>query len=284
MAPLRQGRGRPVCVQGVDALPALFLPEEQQSPHGLGCSGASLALGSALCLSSLHPSPASSPKSSGGASAAYTVGSSVAPHAVVLSDSTPAGWVAMGAPAPEGPALPGERSPVPPLSRGAQAGGMAPERDRLLALGLPEPVAATIQHAWAPSTRADFSYHWQVFTTWCVSHQVEPYLALAQEILRFLQSQLEAHAPPPCGGLSQPLPGSTAWMWLLAPPLGSVCWAWPDGRHFCLPLSLASCGLMERRLLEQAGPCILRGPCLFPLGQSCVLRASPAALPSHGRP
>ena len=31
-----------------------------------------------------------------------------------------------------------------------------------------------------------------MFTTWCVSHQVAPYLASAQEILRFLQSQLEA--------------------------------------------------------------------------------------------
>ena len=41
----RLGRAevRPVCVHGVDALPALLLPEEQRSPHGLGCSGASLA-------------------------------------------------------------------------------------------------------------------------------------------------------------------------------------------------------------------------------------------------
>ena len=97
-----------------------------------------------------------------------------------------------GAPAPERPALPGEQSPFPPLSRGAQAGGLAPEKDRLLALGLPEPVVASIQHARAPSTRAAYSYRWQVFTTWCVSHQVAPYLASAQEILRFLQSQLEA--------------------------------------------------------------------------------------------
>ena len=151
-----------------------------------------LAQGSALCLSALHSSPASSLKSSGGACAAYTDGSSVAPHAVVLSDSTPAGQVAMGSPAPEGPALPGERSLVLPLSRGAQAGGLAPERDRLLVLGLPEPVVATIEHVRAPSTRATYSYRWQVFTTWCVSHQVDPYLASAQEILQFLQSQLEA--------------------------------------------------------------------------------------------
>ena len=53
-------------------------------------------------------------------------------------------------------------------------------------------MVATIQHARAPSTRAAYSYRWQVFTTWCACHQVDPYLASAREILRFLQSQLEA--------------------------------------------------------------------------------------------
>ncbi|XP_078025738.1 uncharacterized protein LOC144463846 [Epinephelus lanceolatus] len=179
-------------VQGVDTLPALLLPEERLSPLRVGCSGSSMAPGSALRLSSLHSSPPSSPKSSGGAGAAYIGGTYVAPHAVVLGDSASAGRAAMGAPAPEGPALPGERSPVPPLSSGAQAGGLAPERERLLALGLPEPVVATMQHARAPSMRAAYSHRWQVFTNWCESQQVDPYLAPAQEILRFLQSQLEA--------------------------------------------------------------------------------------------
>ncbi|KAL7395764.1 hypothetical protein ABVT39_022788, partial [Epinephelus coioides] len=49
-----------------------------------------------------------------------------------------------------------------------------------------------MQHARAPSTRAAYSHRWQVFTNWCESQQVDPYLAPAQEILRFLQSQLEA--------------------------------------------------------------------------------------------
>ena len=34
-----------------------------------------------------------------------------------------------------------------PFPEGVQAGGLAPERDRLLALGLLEPVLVTIQHA-----------------------------------------------------------------------------------------------------------------------------------------
>ena len=40
--------------------------------------------------------------------------------------------------------------------------------------------------------RAAYSYRWQVFTTWCVSQQVDSYSASAQEILRFLQSQFQA--------------------------------------------------------------------------------------------
>ncbi len=178
LASLRQGRGRPVRVQGVNTLPTLLLSEERRSPLGLGCSGSSMAQGSALCLSPLHSSPASSLKSSGGACGGNTGGSSVAPHGMVLSNSTSAGRTAMGAPALEGPTLPGERSPVPPLSSGAQAGGLAPERDRLLALGLPEPVVATIQQARAPSTRAAYSYRWQLFTAWCGSNQADPLLSL----------------------------------------------------------------------------------------------------------
>lgn len=51
---------------------------------------------------------------------------------------------------------------------------------------------ATIQQARAPSTRAAYSYRWQLFAAWCGSNQVDPYLASAQQILQFLQSQLEA--------------------------------------------------------------------------------------------
>lgn len=60
------------------------------------------------------------------------------------------------------------------LSSRAQVGGLAPEREMLLALGLPEPKVATIQHARATSTRAAYSRKWQVFITWCVSHQLDP--------------------------------------------------------------------------------------------------------------
>ncbi len=143
-------------------------------------------------LSSFHPSPAYPSKGSGGRGEADSGGSSLAPHAMVLSDSTSLGWNAMGAPTLEGPAVSGEWDSVLPLSGGAQVGGLAPERDGLLVLGLPEPVVRTMQKARAPSTRAAYLYRWGVFTAWCGAHQVDTYSATAQDILLFLQTQLEA--------------------------------------------------------------------------------------------
>ena len=75
---------------------------------------------------------------------------------------------------------------------GAEAGSLAPERDRLLALGLPETLVRTMQEALAPSTRAAYTYRWRVFTGWCQAHQTDPFLASTQDILLFLQMQLEA--------------------------------------------------------------------------------------------
>ena len=49
-----------------------------------------------------------------------------------------------------GPPVSGRREIVPPLTSRAEAGNLAPERDRLLALGLPEAVVRTMQEAQAP--------------------------------------------------------------------------------------------------------------------------------------
>lgn len=90
----------------------------------------------------------------------------------------------------ERPADSGEQDTVPPLLSRAQVGGLVPERDRLLALGLLGPVVKTKQEAWIQSTRV--AYSWDVFTTWCGAHQFDPYSVCAQDILLFLPSQLEA--------------------------------------------------------------------------------------------
>ena len=42
------------------------------------------------------------------------------------------------------------------------------------------------------SSRAAYLYHWGLFSTWCGAHRVNPYSAKAQDVLLFLQSQLEA--------------------------------------------------------------------------------------------
>ena len=49
-----------------------------------------------------------------------------------------------------------------------------------------------MQEARAPSTRAAYTYRWRVFTGWCQAHQTDPFLASTQDILLFLQMQLEA--------------------------------------------------------------------------------------------
>ena len=192
LGPPRQGRVRPVRLQRVITLSTLLLSEERQSTSGVGCSGSPMAPEAALCLPSLHPPPASPPKATGGGGKADSGGSFLAPHAMVLSDPTTLGRHAMGTPTAQGPAVSGERDPVPPLPSGAQVGGLAPERDRLLALGLPVPVVRTIQEARAPSTRMAYSYRWEGFSTWCGTHRVDPYSATAQDILLFLQGQLDA--------------------------------------------------------------------------------------------
>ena len=48
-----------------------------------------------------------------------------------------------------------------------------------------------MQEAPAPSTRAAYTYRWRVFTGWCQAHQTDPFLPSTQDILLFLQSQLE---------------------------------------------------------------------------------------------
>ena len=50
----------------------------------------------------------------------------------------------------------------------------------------------TMQEARAPSTRAAYTYRWRVFTGWCQAQQTDPFLASTQDILLFLQMQLEA--------------------------------------------------------------------------------------------
>ena len=88
----------------------------------------------------------------------------LASHVLVFDDSYPTRGSAMDASSKGGPLVSGRREIVPLLPSRAKAGSLAPERDRLLALGLPDAVARTMQEARAPSTRAAYTYRWQVFT------------------------------------------------------------------------------------------------------------------------
>lgn len=79
---------------------------------------------------------------------------------------------------------------VPPFPR--RADGLASERERLRALGLPDSVVNTMQESCAPFTRAAYDYRWGLFPSWCAVHRLDPHGATVDAIQQFLKSQLKA--------------------------------------------------------------------------------------------
>ena len=144
LVPIWQGGGRPVCDQRIFSLPTFLLPEERRSSSGMGCAGAPLAADPALCLPPIHPPPSPSAQGANGTGEANPGCTVLASHVLVLDDSYPTGGSAMDASSQGGPPVSGRREIVPLLPSRAKAGSLAPERDRLLALGIPEAVVRTI--------------------------------------------------------------------------------------------------------------------------------------------
>lgn len=112
----------------------------------------------------------------------------MASHALIFVHSTPPGWHALAAPDSEGPPVPGRRDPVSSFPHRAAADCLAPERERVCALGLP----ASVIDIMTPSTRAAYHYRWGLFTAWFTVHRLEPHFVTVDAILQFLESQLEA--------------------------------------------------------------------------------------------
>lgn len=83
-------------------------------------------------------------QSAGRAGKAHSGCTTLDPHAVVTS---PVGQLAMGTSSSEKPPVPGRQQTILSLPDGAQTSSLAPERDRLLVLGLPEAVVRTMQEA-----------------------------------------------------------------------------------------------------------------------------------------
>lgn len=59
-------------------------------------------------------------------------------------------------------------------------------------MGLSGSVVRTLQSARAPSTRAAYSYRWELFVSWCKANQFDALSCSAPEVLRYLQELLES--------------------------------------------------------------------------------------------
>ena len=190
LAPLRDGRGRPVRLQGDNSLPDVLLPWEGQPTTGDGCSSSPVASRPAVRLSPFHPSPPAAVEDPVRESGGDLGGPELASHAMVLRDRTTLERDSLGAPCAERPVAAGTRHLVSSLPTGPEAVGMAPDRAEFRALGFSEPVIQTLESARAPSTRAAYAFRWGMFTSWCEVHRVHPLVSTAQHILQFLQEQL----------------------------------------------------------------------------------------------
>ena len=77
--------------------------------------------------------------------------------------------------------------------------GLAPERNNLMARGLPQNVIATIPSASAPSTRGLYAYKWKAFELWCRKKGLVLFQWSVRDILMFLQELFRAGVgPSPC--------------------------------------------------------------------------------------
>ncbi len=140
----------------------------------------------------------------------------MAPDDLVLSNCTPPSRTPLGAPGSAGPSVPGPRDSFSSPSPGAQALRLAPERAEFLAMGLPQSVVSTLQGARAPSTRAAYSYRWEMFQSWCDS-RLDPLSCRAHDILQFLQGMLEEGKPPSTlRGMVAAMKAARVGLWKLA--------------------------------------------------------------------
>ncbi|MGH0151776.1 UNVERIFIED_CONTAM: hypothetical protein FKN15_043109 [Acipenser sinensis] len=90
----------------------------------------------------------------------------------------------------------GERLSLAPRTGQVLAMGLAPERNRWLALGLSDVVVGTLQSAKADSTRSLYTYKWRYFQAWCLARSHDPISCPMPVILQFLQELLDAGRSP----------------------------------------------------------------------------------------
>ncbi|XP_058879441.1 uncharacterized protein LOC131737040, partial [Acipenser ruthenus] len=101
-----------------------------------------------------------------------------------------------GTPFASGLVVPSSRTALASEPQTHAVVGLAPERERLSALGLSTAVISTIQSARAPSTRSQYAYKWQLFQSWCLAESHDPVSCPMAVILQFLQKLLDEGKSP----------------------------------------------------------------------------------------
>ncbi len=85
---------------------------------------------------------------------------------------------------------------ISPPSRTMETVSLASEGAQLIDSGLSTEVVETILHPRAPSTRKRYALKWNVFTSWCSDHQLDPVNCPVGTVLEFLQDRFTAGLTP----------------------------------------------------------------------------------------
>ncbi len=152
---LRSRTGRPVCLSGLDPLPAVLFPDRGHSRQG--CTGAQLAPGpSQICISPSEPSRTDPVRSlgrllsrdflqsQGGRGAGPVSCAILAQPDLVLGTHAPRDSPSLAHSSEEGPAFSETGHPLAPASRPLEASYLVPGRDAEVLGGLPQSVVDTI--------------------------------------------------------------------------------------------------------------------------------------------
>lgn len=193
VASVRCPSGRPFRQCRKRTVPTLVLAQvnRRATARGRRSGSRGVASGPSLRLPAgpSHVSP--TPESTGGDSP-HPGGSAGSSEGQMVSRSGPDGSVRSLAPSGQAGCLaPGRR--LPPLASdiGTAATGLGAERGKLLGLGLPSRVVATIQGARAPSTSKAYEIRWRVFQGWCAERDLDPSVCTISSVLEFLQDLLD---------------------------------------------------------------------------------------------
>ncbi len=153
---LRSLTGRPVCLSGLDPLPAVLFPDRGHSRHGC------------------EPSCTDPVQCQGGRGAGPVSCTILAQPDLVLGIHAPRDSPSLAHSSEEGPAFSEMGLPLVPVSRPLEASCLVPRWDAEVLGDLPQSVVNTITSARAPSTRHLYALKWNLFVDWCSSQREDP--------------------------------------------------------------------------------------------------------------